>query len=125
MPRAFTPSTMSQTFSRSRSLGERQAAPMQNREAPPALAARASASTASRSISFSAFTPVSNLRRRGKKRPVPGATAGLDRKQRGNLDFGRIEIVAVHLRGTKYQFGKWQGKERAHLFPRPVVARHT
>ena len=39
--------------------GERQAAPMQKRLAPPALAARASASTASRLISFSAVTPVS------------------------------------------------------------------
>jgi biotin synthase len=36
-----------------------QAAPMQNRCAPPCLAARASASTASRLISFSASTPVS------------------------------------------------------------------
>jgi hypothetical protein len=30
-PSAFTPSTMAQTFSTSRSLGERQAAPMQKR----------------------------------------------------------------------------------------------
>ena len=58
-PSAFTPSTIAQTFSRSRSLGERQAAPMQKRLAPAAFAARASASTASRLISFSASTPVS------------------------------------------------------------------
>src|SRR4029079_19301439 len=50
-----------QTLSRSRSLGDRQAAPIQKRDAPPALAARASASTAFRSISFSAFTPVSTI----------------------------------------------------------------
>ena len=60
-PSALTPSTMAQTFSTSRSLGERQAAPMQKRLAPAALAARASASTASSSISFSALTPVSYL----------------------------------------------------------------
>ena len=52
---------MAQTFSTSRSLGERHAAPMQKRLAPAALAARASASTASSSISFSALTPVSYL----------------------------------------------------------------
>ena len=60
-PSALTPSTMAQTLSRSRSLGSRQAAPMQKREAPAALAARASASTASTFISFSALTPVSYL----------------------------------------------------------------
>src|SRR5262249_10745677 len=61
IPSAFTPSTIAQTLARSRSLGDRQAAPIQKREAPAALATRASASTASRSISFSAFTPVSNF----------------------------------------------------------------
>ena len=60
-PSALTPSTISQTFSTSRSFGERQAAPMQNRLAPAAFAARASASTVSSAISFSAFTPVSYL----------------------------------------------------------------
>ena len=50
---------MAQTFSTSRSFGSRQAAPMQKRLAPPAFAARASASTAATLISFSALTPVS------------------------------------------------------------------
>ena len=59
MPSALTPSTMAQTASRSLSLGERQAAPMQKREAPASCAARASASTASTSISLVAFRPVS------------------------------------------------------------------
>ena len=40
-------------------LRSRQAAPMQKRLAPPAFAARASASTVSSAISFSARTPVS------------------------------------------------------------------
>jgi hypothetical protein len=43
-PNALTLSTMAQTCSTSRSFGLRQAAPMWNRPAPPALAARASAS---------------------------------------------------------------------------------
>src|SRR5579884_1799463 len=38
--------------------GERQAAPMQNRLAPAALAARASSTTAATSINLSALTPV-------------------------------------------------------------------
>ena len=59
MPSALTPSTMVQTASRSLSLGLRQAAPMQKRDAPAALAARASASTASISISLEALMPVS------------------------------------------------------------------
>ena len=58
-PIALTPSTMAQTFSMSRSFGERQAAPMQKRDAPPAFAAAASLSTTSSAISFSALTPVS------------------------------------------------------------------
>ena len=43
---------------RSRSFGERHAAPMQNRLAPPARTARASASTASSEMSRSVRTPV-------------------------------------------------------------------
>ncbi len=58
-PSAFTSRIISATFGMSRSFGERQAAPMQNREAPAALAWRALASTSSVSISFCAFTPVS------------------------------------------------------------------
>jgi hypothetical protein len=57
-PSARTPSTIAQTCSRSRSFGSRQAAPMQKRLAPALLAARASASTVSRLISFSALTSV-------------------------------------------------------------------
>ncbi|MNJ41859.1 hypothetical protein D3C77_368010 [compost metagenome] len=45
----------------SRSFSSRQAAPMQKRLAPPALAAMASAMTAVGSISFSALSPVSKL----------------------------------------------------------------
>jgi hypothetical protein len=43
----------------SRSFGARQAAPMQNRVAPAALARCAATSTSSGSISFVAATPVS------------------------------------------------------------------
>ena len=52
---------MAASFGVSRSFSSRQAAPMQNRSAPPALAAMASASTACVSISFSALSPVSKL----------------------------------------------------------------
>ncbi len=61
MPSALTPSTIAHTASRSLSFGERQAAPMQKRVAPAALAARASASTASMAISLEALRPVSWL----------------------------------------------------------------
>ncbi|MCW0417756.1 hypothetical protein NB689_003510 [Xanthomonas sacchari] len=57
-PSAFTSRIISATFGMSRSLGERQAAPMQNREAPAALAWRALSSTAWVLISFCASTPV-------------------------------------------------------------------
>jgi len=56
---AFTPSTMATTLSMSRSFGLRQAAPMQKRCDPAALASAAAASTACTSISFSAFTSLS------------------------------------------------------------------
>ncbi len=58
-PSAFTSRTIVVTRSMSRALGERQAAPMQKRLAPCALAARAASSTSSTGISFSAFRPVS------------------------------------------------------------------
>ncbi len=56
---AFTSRIMAATLGMSRSLGERQAAPMQKREAPAALAWRALATTSSVSMSFCALTPVS------------------------------------------------------------------
>ena len=56
-----TPEIMAASFGVSRSFSSRQAAPMQKRDAPPALAAMASARTAVVSISFSAFRPVSKL----------------------------------------------------------------
>ncbi len=58
MPSARTASTIAATFSTSLSFGERQAAPMQKRVAPAALAACALAITVSSGSSFSAFTPV-------------------------------------------------------------------
>ena len=58
MPSALTSRIIAATFGMSRSLGERQAAPMQKRVAPAALAWRAFSSTASVSISFVASTPV-------------------------------------------------------------------
>ena len=72
-PSALTPSTMSQTASRSWSFGERQAAPMQKRLAPWASAARASASTASTAISLDAPTPVSYRAPAGSSRSPPGS----------------------------------------------------
>ena len=57
-PIAFTSRIMAATLGMSRSLGERQAAPMQKREAPAALACRAFSSTASVLISLVASTPV-------------------------------------------------------------------
>ena len=58
-PIAFTSRTMVDTFSMSRSLGERHAAPMQKRVAPCALAACAASSTSSSGISLLALTSVS------------------------------------------------------------------
>ena len=50
---------MAQTASRSRSLGERQAAPMQKRVAPAALAGARLGEHRLDAISFAASTPVS------------------------------------------------------------------
>ena len=58
-PSAFTARTMSSTGSSSRCFGPRQAAPMQKRVAPAALAARAASSTSSSASSASFSTPVS------------------------------------------------------------------
>ena len=58
-PSARTPSIIATTRGMSRSFGERHAAPMQNRCEPAAFASAAAARTASTSISFSAFSPVS------------------------------------------------------------------
>ena len=55
----FTSAIMSQTASRSRSFGPRQAAPMQNRVAPESFARRAAARTASSDMSLSAPTSAS------------------------------------------------------------------
>ena len=121
-PSALTPSTMAQTWSRSRSLGARQAAPMQKREAPEALAARASASTASIAISFSALTPVSYCAALRAIGAVLRTAAGLDRQQRRDLHLGRIEILPVHCAGAEHQLRKRQREQRAHLLARPVVA---
>ncbi len=60
-PRAFTPEIIFARRGVSRSFSSRQAAPMQKRLAPPALAAAASAMTTSASRSFSAFSPVLKL----------------------------------------------------------------
>ena len=49
---------MTATFSMSRSLGSRQAAPIQNRLEPAALAALAASNTSSTSINLVASTPV-------------------------------------------------------------------
>ena len=57
-PSAFTSRIIAATLGMSRSFGERQAAPMQKREAPAALACRAFSTTASVAISFVASTPV-------------------------------------------------------------------
>src|SRR4029079_16093492 len=90
-PRALTPSTIAQTFSTSRSFGERQAAPMQKRLAPPALAARGSARNGPGAISFSAAAPGVEAHRLRAAPPVVvargvrpigavlGTAAGLDR----------------------------------------------
>jgi hypothetical protein len=51
------PAHLLQSASMSRSLGSRQAAPMQKRPEPDALASAAAASTASASINFSALRP--------------------------------------------------------------------
>ena len=58
-PSAFTPPIVVASAGTSRSFSSRQAAPMQNRCAPPAFAARAASSTVSGSISRLAFSPVS------------------------------------------------------------------
>ena len=95
---------------------------MQKRVAPAAFAARASASTASIFISFSAFTPVlycAALRAIGA---VLRAASGLDRQQRRHLDLVRIEMKAMNALRLEHQLGKRQGKQRPHLLPRPIIA---
>jgi len=58
-PVALTVRTSSATASMSRSLGARQAAPMQKRLAPASLAAKAALRTVSTPINLLACTPVS------------------------------------------------------------------
>ena len=58
-PRAFTPEIIAASLGVSRSFSSRQAAPMQKRLAPEALARAACSITASASISREAFKPVS------------------------------------------------------------------
>ena len=57
-PSAFTSRIIAATLGMSRSFGERQAAPMQKREAPASLACLAFSTTASVLISLVASTPV-------------------------------------------------------------------
>jgi hypothetical protein len=57
-PSAFTSRIIAATLGTSRSFGERQAAPMQKRDAPAAFACFAFATTSSVAISFVASTPV-------------------------------------------------------------------
>ena len=122
MPSALTPSTMAQTCSRSRSLGERQAAPMQKRLAPAALAARASASTASSAISFCGFDAGVVMHALRAVAAILRTAAGLDRQQRGNLHLARIEILAVDALRLEDQLGKRQREQRGHFRARPVMA---
>ena len=44
-----------------------------------------------------------------------GAAAGFDRQQRGQLDVGRVEMLAVHLLGTKEQLGEGQLEQRLDI----------
>ncbi len=117
----FTPSTMAQTLSRSRSLGERQAAPMQKREAPPALAARASLEhrlDAHQLLGLDAGVVARGLRAIGA---ILRAAAGLDRQQSRDLHFRRIEILPVDRGCAEHQFRERQVEQRPHLGAGPIV----
>ena len=113
---------MAQTRSRSRSLGARQAAPMQNRLAPDALAARAASthrSAAHELFGIDTGVVVNALRTIGA---VFRAAAGLDREQRRDLHLARIEVLAMNALGTEQQLGERQREQRAHVGAGPVVA---
>ena len=115
------PAIISHTLSRSRSLGSRQAAPMQKRLAPARLAVRASASTASSVISFSGFDAGIVMRALRTIAAVLRATAGLDRQQRGHLHLGRVEVHAMDALRAEHQLRERQREQRAQLLARPVV----
>ena len=94
---------------------------MQNREAPPALAACASASTdveVHQLLGLHAGVEFCRLRTVGA---VFRAATGFDRQQSRNLHLGGIEILAVNLCGAEHQFWERQCKQRPHFFARPVV----
>src|SRR5262249_39746764 len=48
--------------------------------------------------------------------------ARLDRDERRHLHLGRVEVQPMDALRVKDQFRKRKRKERAYLFPRPVVA---
>src|SRR3546814_2160762 len=54
---------------------------------------------------------------------VLGAAAGLDRQQGADLDFGGVEMRAVHAGGTEQQLGERQVEQVLDLAAAPVVAR--
>src|SRR3546814_16147670 len=54
---------------------------------------------------------------------VLGAAAGLDRQQGADLDFGGVEMRAVHAGGTEQQLGERQVEQVLDLAADPVVER--
>ena len=122
-PSALTPSTMAQTWSRSRSFGlapGRAHAEARGAARPWPRALRPAPRRAL--ISFSALTPVSYCAALRAIGAVLRAAAGLDRQQRRDLHLGRIEMLPVHARRAEHQLRERQREQRAHLLARPVVA---
>ena len=95
---------------------------MQKRVAPASFAARASASTASTAISFSALDAGLVMRALRAIGAVLRAAAGLDRQQRRELHLARVEVPRCTLLRAEHQFGERQVEQRAHFRARPVVA---
>ena len=123
MPRPRTPRTMSSTLSKAApSFTSRQAAPMQKRVAPAALAAPRLSSTSSTSSIVSRLTTGARSGRLRAICAVLGAAARLDREQARELHFAVGVVAPVHRARPIDQFEQGSAEERDNLAGAPIVA---
>ena len=124
IPSALTPSTMAQTASRSLSLGERQAAPMQKRDGARRLGGAGIGQHGFDLHQLGGLQAGVVLRRLAAIAAILRAAAGLDRQQGRDLHLAGIEMGPVHAlrRGTSVP-GKGRANRAAISSRRPVGAR--
>ena len=121
-PRAFTPATSSATCSTSLSLGDRHAAPMQNRVAPADL--RSFRLGQNHLLRHQLLRREARLEMRALRAigAILRAAAGLDREQRRDLDRVGVEMRAVDRLGLEDQVIERQPEQGKHFVVGPVVA---